>query len=43
VENKPLAQALYKTVAINKPIPDDLFQAVAEILAYVFGSRKKRG
>jgi len=42
VENKPLAQALYKTVAINGPIPEDLFQAVAEILAYVFGSRKKK-
>lgn len=42
VENKPLAQALYKTVALNGPIPEDLFQAVAEILAYVFGSRKKR-
>ena len=42
VENKPLAQALYKTVSINGPIPEDLFQAVAEILAYVFGSRKKK-
>lgn len=43
VENKPLAQALYKTVAINGPIPEDLFQAVAEVLAYVFNARKKRG
>ncbi|MDD5758833.1 MAG: flagellar biosynthesis protein FlhB [Desulfobulbaceae bacterium] len=42
VENKPLAQALYKAVALNGSIPDDLFQAVAEILAYVFGTRKKR-
>jgi len=43
VENKPLAQALYKTVAINGPIPENLFQAVAEVLAYVFNARKKRG
>jgi flagellar biosynthetic protein FlhB len=42
VENKPLAQALFKTVAINEPIPENLFQAVAEVLAYVYGSRKKR-
>jgi len=42
VENKPLAQALYKTVEINGPIPEDLFQAVAEVLAYVFGTRKKK-
>lgn len=42
VENKPLAQALYKTVEINSPIPEELFQAVAEVLAYVFGTRKKR-
>lgn len=42
VENKPLAQALFKTVAINQPIPENLFQAVAEVLAYVYGSRQKR-
>ena len=41
VENKPLAQALYKTVEINQPIPEELFQAVAEVLAYVFGTRKR--
>lgn len=41
VENKPLAQALYQMADINKPIPEDLFQAVAEVLAYVFGTRKK--
>ncbi len=41
VENKPLAQALYKAVAINQQIPEELFQAVAEVLAYVFGTRRK--
>lgn len=35
VENKPLAQALYKTVEIDQSIPGDLFGAVAEVLAYL--------
>lgn len=41
VEDKPLAQALYKTAGLNEPIPEHLFQAVAEVLAYVYGLRKK--
>lgn len=32
-ENKPLAQALYKYVEIDQAIPEDLYQAVAAILA----------
>ena len=32
-ENKPLAQALYKHVEIGQAIPEDLYQAVASILA----------
>jgi flagellar biosynthetic protein FlhB len=35
VENKPLAQALYKTVEIGETIPAQLFAAVAEVLAYL--------
>ena len=35
VENKPLAQALYKTVEIGDTIPAQLFAAVAEVLAYL--------
>ncbi|MCB2182897.1 MAG: flagellar biosynthesis protein FlhB [Desulfobulbaceae bacterium] len=41
VEDKPLAQALYKNVEIDEQIPENLFQAVAEILAYVYGLKKK--
>jgi|APCry4251928276_1046603.scaffolds.fasta_scaffold139344_2 flagellar biosynthetic protein FlhB len=41
VEDKPLAQALYKAVEIDEQIPENLFQAVAEILAYVYGLKKK--
>jgi flagellar biosynthetic protein FlhB len=36
VENKPLAQALYKSVEVGDSIPSKLYQAVAEILALVF-------
>ncbi|BCS99282.1 flagellar biosynthesis protein FlhB [Desulfoluna limicola] len=36
VENRPLARNLYKTVEVGREIPDDLFQAVAELLAYVY-------
>jgi flagellar biosynthesis protein FlhB len=41
VENKPLAQLLYKTIEIGEMIPPHLYQAVAEILAYVY--RLKQG
>lgn len=37
VENKSLARALYSTVEIGEKIPPDLYQAVAEVLAFVYG------
>jgi flagellar biosynthetic protein FlhB len=36
IENKPLARALYSSVEIGEDIPPDLYQAVAEVLAYVY-------
>jgi flagellar biosynthetic protein FlhB len=42
VEDKPLAQMLYKTVDIGGEIPEKLFQAVAQVLAYVFRLRDAR-
>jgi flagellar biosynthetic protein FlhB len=36
VEDKPLAQALYKVVEIGDFIPEKLYKAIAEILAYVY-------
>lgn len=36
VENKPLAQTLYKTTEVGEVIPAELYQAVAEVLAYVY-------
>ncbi|MFC1886708.1 flagellar biosynthesis protein FlhB [Thermodesulfobacteriota bacterium] len=42
VEHKPLAQALYKAVEIGALIPMELYQAVAEILAYVYRLKQMR-
>lgn len=36
VENPPVAQLLYRTAKIDREIPEDLYQAVAEVLAYVY-------
>jgi flagellar biosynthetic protein FlhB len=36
MENKPLARALYSQVEIGQQIPEELFKAVAEVLAYVY-------
>lgn len=42
VENKPLARTLYDEVDIGEAIPGDLFQAVAEVLAYVYKLKGKK-
>jgi flagellar biosynthetic protein FlhB len=36
VENKPLARALFKSTEIGQEVPLELYQAVAEVLAFVF-------
>lgn len=41
MENKPLARALYGQVEIGEAIPADMFQAVAEVLAYVYKLKGK--
>ncbi len=41
VQNPPLARSLYAEVEIEKPIPEALFGAVAEVLAYVYKMNKK--
>jgi flagellar biosynthetic protein FlhB len=43
VENKPLARALYAQSEIDDEIPEDLFKAVAEVLAYVYRIKRKNG
>lgn len=41
VENRPLARTLYDTVEIGKAIPPELYQAVAEVLAFVYSVRRQ--
>jgi len=41
VENKPVARALYQ-VEIGHPVPEELYTAVAEVLAYVYSLKGKR-
>ena len=41
-ENKPLAQALYKNVEVGHPISEDLYKAVASILAEIFRIKGRR-
>ena len=40
IENKPLARSLHSQVEIGETVPESLFQAVAEVLAYVYRLKK---
>lgn len=42
VENEPLARSIYRTTKVNQEIPPDLYQAVAEVLAYVYKIKRDR-
>ena len=41
IENKPLAQALYRTVEVGGIIPAKLYTAVAEVLAFIYRAQAK--
>jgi flagellar biosynthetic protein FlhB len=41
VENRPLARSIYETVEIGQAIPPELYQAVAEVLAFVYNLKGK--
>ncbi|MBK9292911.1 MAG: flagellar biosynthesis protein FlhB [Oligoflexia bacterium] len=41
VENKPLARTIFKTLKIGQAIPKSLYNAVAEVLAYVYKIKGK--
>lgn len=41
VENKPLARMLYANVEVGEVIPPELYQAVAEVLAFVYHLKGK--
>lgn len=40
IENRPLAQTLYRLVDVGGNVPEDVYQAVAELLAYVYRLRR---
>lgn len=40
MENKPLARMLYEQVDVDSDVPQDMYQAVAEILAMVYKMKK---
>jgi len=40
LERKPLARALYASVNVDQEIPPNLYRAIAEILAYIYGLKK---
>ncbi len=42
VENKPLAQTLYKAAEVGDEIPEHLYKAVAEVLAYVYSLKNRQ-
>lgn len=42
VENKPLARMLYYNVELDHEIPQELYQMVAEVLAYVYSLKNKK-
>jgi len=42
VENEPLARSIFRTTKINHEIPSELYQAVAEVLAYVYKIKRER-
>ena len=41
MENKPLARSLYAQVLIGDSVPEELFLAVAEVLAYIYALKGK--
>jgi flagellar biosynthesis protein FlhB len=42
IENKAVAQVLYKMVSMEQTIPINLYKAIAEILAYVYSLKQKK-
>ena len=42
VENKPLARTLFAAVEVGGIVPKELYQAVAEVLAYVYRLKNKK-
>ena len=42
VEDKPLARALFKAAQVGDTVPEELFKAVAQVLAFVYQLKRKK-
>lgn len=42
VEDKPLARALFKATQVGDTVPEELFKAVAQVLAFVYQLKRKK-
>ncbi|SFA74914.1 flagellar biosynthetic protein FliR/FlhB [Clostridium frigidicarnis] len=42
IENKPLARLIYEKVDLDREVPEDMYVAVAEVLAVVYKMKKKK-
>jgi flagellar biosynthetic protein FlhB len=42
VENRPLARGLYENVEIDSEIPAQFYQAVADVLAFIYKAKEKK-
>ena len=41
MEDKPLARGLYASVEVDMEIPEEFYQTVAKVLAFVYKLKKK--
>jgi len=42
VPNEPLARSIYRTTRVNQEVPSELYQAIAEVLAYVYKIKRDK-
>lgn len=42
-ENRPLARGLYESVELGREIPEEFYKAVADVLAFVYNLKKRKG
>jgi len=42
-ENKPLARALFDQAELDREIPESFYQAIAEVLAFVYNMKEREG
>ena len=43
LENKPLAKSLFEEVELDREVPETYYQAIAEVLAFVYNLKERDG